>query len=158
MKNFMAFSLIALSFSSFAGTQAELVLQGSVGPILDISIEAEAEASSLPLDYETTPVVTDLAVGVITEKSNYATGYSVTAVSINNGVLAHETDTASSVDYHLYYEGQEIVFNGSTPVEVYTTSTLKGEFTKDLTISYSVPENLSAGNYEDKVQFTIQQN
>ncbi len=158
MKKFIALTMFSLSVTSFAATQADLVLQGSVAEILEISIAPETDASSLPLDYATTPSVTTLLVGKVTEKSNHATGYKVKAVSTNNGYLAHESDATSSVDYHLYYDGSEIVFNGTTAVEVYSTSTQKGSFTKNLSVSYNVPQDLSAGNYEDQVQFTIEAN
>lgn len=154
MKKLIALlTLSTISFSSFAGTQADLILKGIVAPILDIAIVHEAVASNLDLSQ----AATNLKVATLTEKSNYAQGYKIKAKSINGGKLVNTVDANSFVNYSLTYNGSGISLSAS-PTQIYSTSNLKGTFTKDLRISYSAPSNLSAGSHEDTVQFTIESN
>lgn len=153
MKKFLALSLATLSFSSMAATQADLILKGLVAPILEISIVHETVASNLDLSQAATAV----KVATLTEKSNYAQGYNVKAKSINGGKLVNTVDANSFVTYSLTYDGSNIGLNTS-PTLIYSTSSLKGTFNKDLKITYSQPSNLSAGSHEDTVQFTIEAN
>lgn len=150
MKKFIAVSLLALSFSSLAGTQADLILKGVVAPILDISIVHEPIASTLDLSKP----ASNLKVATLTEKSNNSRGYKILAKSINGGKLVHDTDSTSFVNYTLTYNNSNVPLN-TNPNEVFTTNE-KGVFTKDLKISYNQPSaNLSAGLHQDTVQFTI---
>lgn len=153
MKKILALTLATLSFSSMAATQADLILKGLVAPILDISIAHETVAGNLDLSQAATSV----KVATLTEKSNYAQGYKIKAKSINGGKLVNTVDSNSFVNYSLTYNGSGIALNTS-PTQIYTTSNLKGTFTKELRITYSAPSNLSAGSHEDTVQFTIEAN
>ena len=153
MKKLITLSLAALSFSSFAATQADLILKGVVAPILEISIAHETVASNLDLSQS----ASNVKVATLTEKSNYATGYKISARSTNGGKLVNVSDANSFVNYSLTYNGSNVpLTTAATPV--YSTSNLKGTFTKDLKISFNQPSNLSAGSHEDTVQFTISQN
>ena len=153
MKRFIALSLATLSFSSFAATQADLLLKGTVAPLLEISILHETVASNLDLSRQ----ASNVKVATLTEKSNYATGYKIKAKSTNAGKLVNTSDVNSFVNYSLTYQGNNVSLTNS-PVQVYHTANLRGTFTKDLKISYNEPTNLSAGSYEDTVQFTIEAN
>lgn len=148
-----ALTLSTLSFSAFSATQADLILKGVVAPILDISIVHETVASNLDLSQ----AASNVKVATLTEKSNYAQGYKIKAKSTNSGKLVNTSDANSFVNYTLTYNGSGIALN-SSPTQIYSTSNLKGTFTKELKISYAAPTNLSAGSHEDTVQFTIEAN
>jgi hypothetical protein len=154
MKKFItALTLSTLSLSSMAATQADLILKGMVAPILEISIAHETVASNLDLSQ----AANNVKVATLTEKSNYAQGYKIKAKSTNGGKLVNTVDQNSFVNYSLTYNGSSISLN-TNPVQIYTTPNLKGTFSKELKISYSQPQNLSAGSHEDTVQFTIEAN
>lgn len=153
-KTALALAITTLSFSSFAATSADLILKGMVAPILDIAIQHESVASNLDLSQP----ANNVKVATLTEKSNHATGYKIKAKSTNGGKLVNVNDQNSFVNYSLTYNGASVPLNTSA-TQVYSTSNLKGTFTKELKISYSQPNaNLSAGSHEDTVQFTIEQN
>lgn len=146
-------SLFLISVSAQAATQAELFLKGVVAPRLDISITHETIASNLDL----TAQASNIKVATLTESSNYHSGYKVKAKSTNGGKLVNTSDVNSFVNYSLTYAGTNVPLTTS-PSQVYTTSNLKGTYTKELKVSYNQPTNLSAGSYEDTVQFTIETN
>jgi hypothetical protein len=152
MKKVIALTLATLSFSSMAATQADLILKGIVAPLLDISIAQETVASNLDLSQ----LASSVKVGTLTEKTNYANGYKILARSVNGGKLVNASDVNSYVTYTLTYNGTGMALNNSA-TQIYTNNQ-RGTFTKELRISYSQPSNLSAGSYEDTVQFTISQN
>lgn len=149
----LALTITAITLPALAATQAELILKGQVAPILEISIAHETIASNLDLSSQ----ASNVKVATLTEKSNYAQGYKVKAKSTNSGKLVNVSDANSFVNYSLTYNGSNVALS-SSPSQVYTTSNLRGTFTKELKISYNQPSNLSAGSYEDTVQFTIEAN
>lgn len=153
MKKLITLSLLSLCFSSMAATQADLVLKGLVAPILDISISHEANASLLDLSQP----ANDVKVATLTEKSNYALGYKIKAKSTNAGKLAHPTDANSFVNYTLKYDGLIVPLTNS-PTLVKSHDLIKGTNNRILRITYTQPNNLSAGLHEDTVQFTIEAN
>lgn len=71
VKFFYAWIIYSLSTSSFSGTDASLVLRGTVQPVLEISNAPEPMATELNL----TESVTNLRVATNTEKSNNTDGY-----------------------------------------------------------------------------------
>lgn len=152
-KSVLALTIFATTAFSHAATQADLILKGIVAPVLDISIAHETVASNLDLSQP----ASNVKVATLTEKSNYAQGYKVKAKSTNSGKLVNTVDANSFVNYSLTYNGSSISLN-SSPTQIYSTSNLKGTFTKELKISYNQPSNLSAGSHEDTVQFTIEAN
>lgn len=152
-KTLTIIALTTLSLNSMAATSADLILKGLIAPILDISIAHETVASNLDLATQASSV----KVATITEKSNYASGYKIKAKSTNSGKLVNTSDQNSFVQYSLTYNGSNVALNSSA-TQIYSTSNLRGTYTKDLRISYNQPSNLSAGSYEDTVQFTIEAN
>lgn len=151
----LLFSLTLLSVTplSFGATSADLILKGTVAPILDISIAHEAAASTLNL----AAPASNVKVATLTEKSNHAAGYKVKAKSQNGGKLVNTADQNSFVTYSLTYDGSNVPL-GTSPAQVFSTANQKGTFAKDLRISYGQPSGLSAGSHEDTVQFTIEAN
>ena len=150
---FLILGMLSLSLTGQAATSAELILKGLVAPVLEISLAPEAIASNLDLSSQ----ASNVKVATLTETSNYHTGYKVKAKSSNGGKLVNVSDTNSFINYVLTYSGSTIPLSTS-PSQIYSTSNLKGTFTKEVKISYNQPTSLSAGSYEDLVQFTIEAN
>lgn len=149
----LAASLVVSTITSHAATEAHLILKGVVAPVLDISLTHETAASNLDLS----TAASNVKVATLTETSNYHSGYKIKAKSTNGGKLVNLSDVNSFVNYSLTYNGSTVALNTS-PTQIYSTTSLKGTFTKELKISYNQPTNLSAGSYEDLVQFTIEAN
>ena len=149
----LALTLATVTSTAFSATSADLLLKGVVAPILEISIAHETLASNLPLDRQ----VNNEKVGTVTETSNSPTGYKIKARSAKGGKLVNASDANSFVNYSLTYQGNNVPLNTSAS-QVYTTSNLRGTYTKELKISYNQPSNLSAGSYEDTVTFMIEAN
>jgi hypothetical protein len=146
-------TMTTFTMAAEAATRADLILKGVIAPVLEISIAHETIASNLDLSQ----AASNVKVATLTEQSNYAQGYKVKAKSTNSGKLVNVSDANSFVNYSLTYNGGNIALN-SSPVQIYSTSNLKGTYSKELKISYNQPTNLSAGSHEDTVQFTIEAN
>lgn len=153
MKKMIAGLLTLTSFSVFGATSATLNLKGTILPVLDISIEAETLATSLPLDQ----AVNNQKVGKVVEKSNSGSGYKVSASSQNGGKLVRSGDSSSFINYQLSYNNGNIPLN-TNPSQIATNSQ-RGQFDRDLKISYSKPSDyMASGEYADVVTFTISAN
>ena len=140
---------LLLTTSTFAATTGTLILKGTVPQLLDILVTPEPFATTLPLS--TTQA--DSLVAEVRERSNSATGYTVSVSSANLGKLVHETVLTSTVNYSLKYNGQTVnLLTGSTFSEL-----TRGVKNRDVEISYTgVPEiDLTEGEYTDTVTFTI---
>jgi hypothetical protein len=150
MKKFLTVTLLTMSTVSFAATTATLQLKGTIQQILDISIAADANATTLNL----TQNAANLKVATLTEKSNSNTGYKVTVSSANSGKLKNGTNQFS---YTLGYNSQQL--NLTSP-QSQTYAAGAYNVAKDVTISYTgiAQESLVAGDYTDTVTFTIAAN
>lgn len=145
--------LATLSSQSFAALSGTLLLKGNVPAVLAISVDAEAIASSLPLD----TTQTDTLVAVVNEKSNSTSGYKVSISSDNAGKLVHESESASTITYSLSYDGQSVdLANG----DEFTYGSAPVDVDRDVTISYTGKEHteLFEGDYSDTVTFSIAAN
>lgn len=148
------FAMTALSVSAMAATTGTLMLRGTVPRLLEITVNDEAIASTLPLDTTQSGTL----VAVINEKSNSATGYNVSITSANLGALVHETEVSSSISYSLNYNGNAVdLANGDSFSYSFPTGANNN---RNVTISYTgVPhEDLVEGDYSDDVTFTIAAN
>lgn len=153
MKFLITLILSITSISAFSATSATLNLKGIILPILDISIEAETLATSLPLDQ----AVNNQKVGKVIEKSNSGSGHKVSVSSQNGGKLVRTGDSSSFINYQLSYNNGNIPLN-TNPSQI-STNSQKGQFERDLRISYSKPSDYSpSGEYSDIVTFTISAN
>lgn len=144
----------AISTSAFAATTGTLLLKGTVPRLLELTVNAEAVAATLPLDTTQSGTL----VAVINEKSNSKTGYNVSVSSANQGQLVHESDASSTIAYSLDYNGNGVdLVNGETFTYSFPTGANNN---RDVEISYTgVPhENLIEGDYTDTVTFTIAAN
>lgn len=151
----IAFAIaLATSLSAQAATTGNLLLKGTVPPLLSIVVTPEALASALPLD----TTQTDTKVATINEKSNSNTGYQVAVSSANQGKLVHESVASSFINYSLKYNGNSVDLNAG---QTYTyPSSASVNANRDVEISYTgVPhEDLVQGEYSDTVTFTISAN
>lgn len=156
MKKIAIASTIALAatVSAQAATTGNLLLKGTVPPLLSIVVTPEALASALPLD----TTQTDTKVATINEKSNSNTGYQVAVSSSNQGKLVHESVASSFINYSLKYNGNSVDLSAG---QTYTyPSATSVNTNRDVEISYTgVPhEDLVQGEYSDTVTFTISAN
>ncbi len=150
-KTVFALTILTLSFSSFAGTSATLLLKGTIATILNIAVTPESSASAL--DLSTTQ--SNTRVAVVQEKSNSASGHKVTISSQNLGVLKNNNE---SFVYSLAYNGT--VLNLASPVTQTQSAASAVTVNKNVNISYTgVPaDQLVAGDYTDTITFTIAAN
>lgn len=156
MKKFAIASVIALAttVSAQAATTGNLLLKGTVPPLLSIVVTPEALASALPLD----TTQTDTKVATINEKSNSNTGYQVAVSSANQGKLVHESVVSSFINYSLTYNGNSVDLNAGQTYTYPSAASVNAD--RDVEISYTgVPhEDLVQGEYSDTVTFTISAN
>lgn len=149
----LTFSL--LTASVMAATSATLLLSGSVPKKLDISLDT----SSVTLDL--TANKSNFKIATVTEKSNSNTGYKVTIVSANRGVLKRVGGT-ETFSYSLKYGTTNLASQGVAAGDTIVGTTAAGltNTTKDLFISYSgvAAENMVEGSYEDTLSLTIAAN
>ena len=153
-KAFVIMMTGAMTTGAMAATTGSLLLKGTVPRLLEITVNAEAIAATLPLDTTQSGTL----VAVINEKSNSKTGYNVSISSANQGELVHESDSSSSVAYSLTYNGNSVdLANGETFTYSFPTGANNN---RNVTISYTgVPhEDLIEGEYKDDVTFTIAAN
>lgn len=153
-KAFAVLAITALANSAMAATSGTLMLRGTVPRLLEITVNDEAIASTLPLDTTQSGTL----VAVINEKSNSVTGYNVSISSANLGALVHETEVSSSISYTLNYNGNAVdLVNGDSFSYSFPTGANNN---RNVTISYTgVPhEDLIEGDYSDDITFTIAAN
>ena len=144
-----------------AATNGTLVLQGNVPAILEITVNAEPNSSSLDLSID----AANVKVASVTERSNKKAGYTVTLESANaaannasSGVFV-STDPLStdSLNYSLTYGGNPVTFtNGSAIISNTSSKTTGAGDTKDVAISYNGATDFPyEGTYGDTLTFTI---
>lgn len=155
MKNFLALALVTMTFgSAFAATTGTLLLRGTVPRLLEITVNAQTIASTLPLD----TTQSNTLVAVVNEKSNSKTGYNVAISSANQGKLVHESVSSSVVNYSLRYNGS--VVNLAAGQTFTYSSAGANNNNRNVDISYTgiAHDLLIEGDYSDTVTFTIAAN
>ena len=160
-KPILVLALFALALSLAAATSGSISLSGATPVILDITVTAEAAASSLPLN----TTVTDLKVGTVVERSNKKAGYTVTISSANaqsSGSLSPSLRSAQTSDflpYSIKYGGVSVNFNaGGTAalVSSVTGKTAAAGTSNTVTISFDGSSKfLDEAPYSDTLTFTI---
>ncbi len=153
MKTWIVATLALMTFTASAATTGTLLLKGTVAVKVDIEVDPEAIASTLPLSVSQS----NTKIAVIKEKSNSNTGYKVTISSANLSNLKRASGT-QLFPYTLKYNN--VALNLASPVVQSYTTAASVNASKDLTISYTgVPaEDMIAGDYTDTVTFTIAAN
>ncbi|WP_290730469.1 fimbrial protein [Halobacteriovorax sp. JY17] len=154
-KLLIASTLSILTLSSFAAPQGTLLLQGSIGQVLSLTVEAEAGVNN---SLDLTSSESDLKVGTVTEQTNSNTGYKILIRSANAGQL--KNGSLDQVDYTLKYDGTAVSLSQSdTEVKNESTGGVYNH-ASDVEISYTgqPAASLTQGTYSDTVTFTIQVN
>ena len=160
MKKFLiATTLLTLTTtSSFAALSGTLLLKGTVGRVLSISVAADTAVSSF-LDLSTTK--SNLKVATVTEQSNAAAGYNVKITSANEGKLKR-TGGLETFSYQMTYNSAAVSLVGATTGTTFNTpaSSAGVNVSKDVKISYTgIPAvSMIEGEYTDIVTFTIAAN
>lgn len=155
MKKLFTIAIATLTLSSaFAATTGTLLLRGTVPRLLEITVNPQAIASTLPLD--TTQANT--LVAVVNEKANSNTGYQVSVSSANQGKLVHESVGTSVLNYSLRYNGNAV--NLATGQTFTYAGAGANNNNRNVDISYTgiAHDLLIEGDYSDTVTFTIAAN
>ena len=139
--------------SAFSATTANLVLKGIIPANLDVQVTPTNLATTLPLDQGQN----DQKVASLSYTSNSASGFKLLARSTKGGKLVNTTSANYFVNYQLKHGGTSIPLN-TADSQFFSEQNNLGTFSKDITITYSQPQNLAAGEYTDTVTFTIQAN
>lgn len=139
--------------SAFSATTANLVLKGVIPANLSVEVTPTSLATTLPLDQ----AQNDQKVASLSYTSNSVTGFKLLARSAKGGKLVNTQSNNHHVTYQLKQGGNNIALNTSDTQFLSEQNNL-GTFSKDITITYSQPQNLAAGEYTDTVTFTIQAN
>ncbi|MDA9072648.1 fimbrial protein, partial [bacterium] len=141
-----------LSINLGAATSGNLLLRGLV--TAETAILITPEASAVTLDLSASP--TNLKVATSNEKSNSASGYTISVSSVNNGFLAN--GVVDSLAYELSYGGSGFA-TPTTAGAIVKTQSLAGVYNvdSDVNIRYTGKANaaMAQGTYEDTLTFTI---
>jgi hypothetical protein len=146
--------IFAMAIPSFAATTGTISLSGSVGGLCDLTVTQATGNSNLAV----TTKVTNATIATFVEKSNKASGYTVTLTSANSSVLkgslSGNTDTLS---YTLAYGGTAIdLSSGSAVITNSSSKTGSAGLTKILAISFDGTASLlGEDSYTDTLTFTI---
>lgn len=159
---FIASSLIlapitTLGFGSaaFAGTDStNIIIRGTVDPVIDIQATATAVAEQLPLS---TPGELIVKIADLTLNSNNYSGVTVTATSTNNGLLVDSNDPDNIfIPYQI-----ELTGDGGAPGDFRPLSTFSQIVSSpqtDLYILVTNPSLPKQGNYGDTITITVADN
>lgn len=157
----MAMLIVFSAAAASAATTGTLTLQGSVPEILEISVNADPNASDLDLTID----ASNVKVATVVEKSNKTAGYTVTlesqnaaAANVDTGLLALDsTDVDYSLSYEITYGGNAVTLsNGSAVISDVSTKTAGTGNANDVAISYNgASEFPYEGSYSDTLTFTI---
>lgn len=149
-----------------AGTHAladtvDVTVTGRMAQIIDLYADREPGIRSMDL----TATATNRLLATVHERSNSATGYTVTITSANlaadtsgavDPYLAH-TSGGGTLPYTLTYDGIAVgPWSAGAAVVVDSVSTTAPEWvSRELRISYAGSPSLDAGDYEDRLILTI---
>jgi len=147
--------------TAFAATTGQLLLQGTVPGILEITITPAADSGDLDLSID----AADVKVATVVERSNKKSGYTVTVESANavtqsadNGVFINQDGTISeTLNYSISYAGNPVTLSSGAALisDVSGKTTGTGE-SKDVAISYNGSSDFPyEGTYSDTLTFTI---
>lgn len=159
MNLMMKLSTLAMSFglltTAMAATTGTLTLQGTIAPVLSISVvptdSSPNDGTYSGLDLSTN---TDIEVANVREVSNASNGYKVLVT--HEGKLRNQTNNNSIFNYRLVYENSEV--NAGNNIEVANVGAGIYDVNKKIRVRYTgVPAStLASGTYAETVTFTIQ--
>ena len=158
---FIASSLIlsplaTMGFQSaaFAGTDStNIIIGGTVDPVIDIEATATAAAQQLPLS---TPGQQTVKIADLTLNSNNYSGVTVTATSTNNGQLVDSNNLDIFVSYQIDLTGDGGAPGNFRPLSTFSQTVSSPQ--TDLYILVTNPSLPQQGNYSDTITITVADN
>jgi hypothetical protein len=150
-----ALFIAAIAIPAFAATTGTISLSGSVGGVCDLTVTQPTGNNSLAV----TTKVTNQTIATFVEKSNKASGYTVTLISTNKSILKGSIPTnTDSLAYTLVYGGTVVDLSAGSAVVITDSNSKTGSagVTKLLTISFDGTGSLlGEDSYSDTLTFTI---
>ena len=147
--------LILIIFVSLAATTATLTISGQVLPSTSIQVEGVGNHSSLNISSG----VEELEVAKISAASNMKSGYTITVMSSNGGLL--KSGDQLGPKYTATFDSSPISLN-NRPVTAFVSNnhTDKKGKSHSLKVSFkgSKPGYLKPGSYSDTLTFSIKAN
>lgn len=142
--------------TAMAATSADLILQGTVSVVSEISVAANASSTSLNIRGGET----NKLVASVDETSNNLLGYKIIISSPTGGELRHTADASKATSYKVRYNGASAVTPTTSGVEVKNSGSLAGLQTASSTLAVDVTayDLAPAGTYEDTLTISIQSN
>ena len=154
-KLFLIGPIAALATSGFAASTGTLNLSGVVAVVNDISVTANAQASTLDI----VGGETNLTVATAQESSNNLAGYTIQLYSNNGGELQNGSDASKKTGYQLSYDGGSMITPplSSSPATVKSVNSLSGltTNTSDIKINVTPYATAPVGTYTDTVTLSI---
>ncbi len=153
MKKLLLSAIVLLATTTtFAATSGWFIISGTVDSLLDISIVANANATSLNI----TGGNSNLNVATVTETSNNLNGYKIMMRSDNASKLVHSVNSAYSTAYTVSYDGQPAVTLTAIDQQV-KTSALQASFVDTSLVNVNVTPFAAApaGTYSDRITISI---
>ena len=158
MKKIISTLLALGSVSAFAATSGDLILSGTVAPVLSLSVSPSGNTN---LDIENGE--TGKQVATVDEECNDPDGFTVKAYSTNGSSLVHEDKSTLSTAYTLSYDGGPNQSLGAGPAGAISLKssgdlTVKYSNVSNVKVNVSAYTNAPAGVYSDTVTFLIEAN
>jgi hypothetical protein len=152
-KTLLALIPILVFESSLAASSGNLLIEGTVTAVNDITITPNPNATNLDI----VAGETNKLVVSVSETSNNLSGYQIKMSSANAGKLIHSTDNTKMTDYTVSYDGASAVALSATEQTVKTVSSLSGLTTvsSDVTVSVTAYPTAPAGVYQDTITIAI---
>jgi hypothetical protein len=145
---------IGFQSAAFAGTDStNIIIGGTVAPVIDIEATATSDAAQLPLS---TAGQQTLKIADLTLNSNNYGGVTVTVTSTNNGQLVDSGNPENAVLYQI-----DVVGDGGTPDNFRFLNAFSQSVTAPNTDLYIRFTNLSVpkqGTYNDTITITVADN
>ncbi|MBE9058940.1 hypothetical protein [Sphaerospermopsis sp. LEGE 08334] len=148
--------LAAIGFQSaaFAGTDStNIIIGGTVAPVIDIEASATADAAQLPLS---TAGQQTVKIADLTLNSNNFSGVTLTLSSTNGGLLVDSNDPENAVYYEVDLTGNDGQPGAFRALNAFSQSV--GSPQTDLYIRISNPNVPKQGNYSDTITLTVTDN
>ncbi len=150
--------MLSVVTSLSAATAGVLRLQAYVPELVEITVSSNQDVGTLNLTLKED----NLTVGHVEERANSQTGYEVELVSknaIGTGIpsMVAEDGSNQSLEYSIYYHGNQVVFDTTGKAIVTSATTLVSSgVTKSVSISYDgTVVDLDTGYYSDTLTFSI---
>ena len=148
--------LATMGFQSaaFAGNATtNIILSGTVAPIISIAATATSDAEQLPLS---TAGQQTVKIADLTLNSNNFSGVTVTVSSTNSGRLVDSNEPENAVLYQIALIPDNGTPGGFDSLSSFSQSVLLSQ--TDLYIQFNNPSVPKQGNYSDTITVTVSDN